>query len=257
MKNVLISLFFGLFILAVQAEETKVKLPEKEIKALIVTGGCCHDYEAQKTIIGEGLKSRLNFTYDILMEMKTEDMKTALSKEDWHKNYELIIYNICHAHETDQAFIESVAKVHEEGKPAIVLHCTMHSYHWKIKGEKKAWTEFLGVTSPKHGPKSKINVVPTEDAKEHPVMKGFPVEWLTPQGELYNITKVHENTKVLAMGTKTEKGDKDPQPCIWVNTYGKGKVFGTTLGHHNETMQHEVYLDLLARAALWVTDNLK
>ncbi len=44
---------------------------------------------------------------------------------------------------------------------------------------------------------------------------------------------------------------------MWVNEYGKGKVFGTTLGHHNETMQEEVYLNLVARGLLWTVGQLK
>ncbi len=250
MTKLLLCVFFvcGLLI-NVQAE----KKPSKALKGLIVTGGCCHDYKNQKNIVGDGLKEKLNFTYDVLFEMKADKMKEALSKPDWHKGYDLIIYNFCHAHEKDKELVESVAKVHSDGKPAIALHCTMHTYHWKIKGEKKAWTEFLGVTSPNHGPKSKIKVTPTD--KEHPIMKGFPEEWVTPNGELYNIKKLHDNTTVLAMGVRTEKGDKTPTPCIWTNTYGKGKVVGITLGHHNETMQHEIFQKLISNSVLWVTGN--
>ena len=29
-------------------------------------------------------------------------------------------------------------------------------------------------------------------------------------------------------------------PLIWANTYGKGRVFGTTLAHNNKTMQDPV-----------------
>ena len=43
---------------------------------------------------------------------------------------------------------------------------------------------------------------------------------------------------------------------IWVNTYGAGKVFGTTLGHGNATMQDPVYLDLVTRGLLWTCDKL-
>ncbi|MCH2208767.1 MAG: hypothetical protein MK132_23290 [Lentisphaerales bacterium] len=41
----------------------------------------------------------------------------------------------------------------------------------------------------------------------------------------------------LPWSTRTEKGDKTPTPCIWVNQYGNTKVFGTTLGHYNELVQ--------------------
>ena len=102
-------------------------------------------------------------------------------------------------------------------------------------------------------PKSKISVKPVA---QHPIMKGFPNEWITPNGELYNISAMEETMTPLAMGTRLEKGVKTPTPCIWVNQYGKGKVFATTLGHHNETIQSAEYLDMLAKAALWVTGQL-
>jgi uncharacterized protein len=248
----LTTLLICLMSLLLQAEDKK---PTKALNAVIVAGGCCHDYKSQKKIIADGLAERINITCDVIHEQDAKKMKEALSKKGWADKYDLVIYNFCHAHESDQKFIESVAKIHHDGKAAIALHCTMHTYHWKIKGETKAWTEMLGVTSPNHGPKSKIEVTPTETS--HPIMKGFPAKWETPNGELYNIKKIHENTKVLAMGVRTEKGSKDPTPCIWVNTYGKGKVFGMTLGHYNETVQHKVYMDLLSRAALWTTGNLK
>jgi hypothetical protein len=33
---------------------------EPPIKALLITGGCCHDYKAQKDILKQGLETRLN-----------------------------------------------------------------------------------------------------------------------------------------------------------------------------------------------------
>ncbi len=46
-----------------------------------------------------------------------------------------------------------------------------------------------------------------------------------------------------AYGEDTKKDHN----VIWVNTYGKAKVFGTTMGHFNSTMEDPVYLDLIAR----------
>jgi type 1 glutamine amidotransferase len=41
-----------------------------------------------------------------------------------------------------------------------------------------------------------------------------------------------------------------------VNTYGKAKVFGTTMGHNNSTMEAPVFLDLVARGLLWACGKL-
>ena len=43
---------------------------------------------------------------------------------------------------------------------------------------------------------------------------------------------------------------------MWVNQYGKGRVFGTTVGHHNETMAEPTYLDLVTRGLLWACGKL-
>ena len=43
---------------------------------------------------------------------------------------------------------------------------------------------------------------------------------------------------------------------MWVNTYGAGKVFATTLGHGNDTMKSPVYLDLVTRGLLWACDKI-
>ena len=227
-----------------------VSVSAGDVKALIVTGGCCHDYKNQKDIVAKILKDKAGIESDVLFEMKADAMKAALQKPDWHKPYGLIVYNHCHAHEKDKDFVDSIAKIHHEGKPAIALHCAMHTWHWKIQGEK-SWTKVLGAVSPNHGPKSKIDV--TVENKEHPVMKGVSATWLTPQGELQNIKEMLDTATVLAKGVRAEKGNKTPTPCIWVNTYGKGKIFACTLGHHNETMEQEEFKTMLGNAAKWMT----
>ena len=43
---------------------------------------------------------------------------------------------------------------------------------------------------------------------------------------------------------------------IWVNTYGKCRVFGTTLAHANKTFEDPAFLDLFTRGLLWACDQL-
>jgi len=85
-------------------------------------------------------------------------------------------------------------------------------------------------------------------------MKGFPASWKTPNGELYEIEKLWPNCVPLAEAYGERS--KTNQVCIWVNTYGKARVFGTTLGHFNEEMESEVFLDVVARGLLWSCDKL-
>ena len=45
---------------------------------------------------------------------------------------------------------------------------------------------------------------------------------------------------------------------VWTNTYGgKARVFSTTIGHNNATVEDARYLDLVTRGVLWACDKLE
>ena len=50
---------------------------------------------------------------------------------------------------------------------------------------------------------------------------------------------------------------KTPNSIIWTNEYKGVKVFATTLGHHNETMQASEWLETVSRGALWTLGLLE
>lgn len=237
---------------AVDEVPSAEKAAPAPLRGLLLTGGCCHDYDNQKSILSAGLEERVNVAWEILHEggEGTKHQFAKLKEEGWEKDYDIVLYNICFSHEEDAEYIESITKVHHAGLPAIALHCTAHTYHWKI--DKKVWPAFLGMTSPRHGKHHPITV--TNAKPDHPIMKDFPKEWVTPKGELYHIEKEWPTATVLAKGSID--GGETQHTCIWVNAYGEGRVFASTLGHHNETMAHEVYLDVLSRGLLWATGHL-
>jgi len=225
------------------------------LKVLMVTGGCCHDYENQKMILAEGLSARANVEFTIVHEEGPEGKKdkthkvSIYEKEDWAKGYDVVLHNECFGAVTDVAFVERIAKAHKDGVPAVMLHCSTHSYR---AAQTDEWRKCLGQTSMSHEKNRDLKVKNIKP--EHPVMKGFPMEWLDAKDELYKNEKLWENFVPLAQayGEDTKKD----HCLVWVNTYGKGKIFGTTMGHSNETMSHEVFLDLVARGLLWSCDKL-
>ena len=223
---------------------------EQPIRALLVTGGCCHDYDTQKEIIQKGLADRLDITFDVVQgdETKTDELD-LYRNDDWASGYDVIIHNECYGGVVDKAFVSGIVKAHEKGVPAVFIHCSMHSYRKSPAVDQ--WRELIGVTSVRHEGKRGLAVVPI--AAEHPVMKGFPSTWSTPNGELYVIDEIWPSCEVLATayGYDTER----EHPVVWTNTFNGTKVFGTTIGHHNETMQTKVWLDLVSRGTAWVTDT--
>ena len=243
--GLLLGLMIAFTPLALHAAEKPAPL-----KALMVTGGCCHDYENQKRILSEGISQRANVEWTIVHEggSSTDHKVSIYNNKDWAKGFDVIVHNECFADVKDVDFIHNITEAHKAGVPAVMIHCAMHCY----RGQTDAWFELCGVTSHNHGPHQPIVVQNVE--RNHPVMRGFPGEWKTPQGELYNIAKVWPTATPLAHGYLTDTAKSNV--CIWVNQYGKARVFGTTLGHHNVTMEQPEYLDLVSRGLLWTCGKL-
>ncbi|MFT4177583.1 MAG: ThuA domain-containing protein [Luteolibacter sp.] len=237
--------FTALFFLTpfAKAEEAKT------LRALLLTGGGYHDYNKQTTLLSEGINERIRVEWTVIHK-DAEGMKEVLGTKGWTGGFDVVVYNICFANETDAAFVRQVAETHADGTPAVLIHCTMHSYHWKTKDD--AWTRFLGITSMRHGKQAPITLKSVQPL--HPIMKTLPEEWVTPKEELYEVKKLWDTATVLANGTIDE--GKTSHPVVWTNQYGKARVFGTTLAHNDGTMQEKNYVDLLARGILWATGHL-
>lgn len=247
------SLILAAFCLPIPAAGETAPTAAPKLRGLLITGGCCHDYENQKRIITEGLSQRLSIAWDIVHEGGTgRDHKVSVyGRKGWAKKYDLIVHNECFGGVRDDKFVESIAAAHHEGVPAIFIHCALHSYRTAQIGAE-AWRELIGVTSRRHEGKRAVLVKPRSDS--HPIMRGFPAEWKTPNGELYVIEKIWPNCEPLAMAFGKDTGQE--HPVIWTNKFGSARVFGTSLGHHNETMNNDVWLDLVARGALWCCGKL-
>ena len=221
------------------------------LKALMVTGGCCHDYPLQKLILSEGISARANVEFTIVHEGgDTRDHKVSIYENpDWAKGYDIVLHNECFGQVTDVAFVERIAKAHANGVPAVMLHCSTHSYRAAKTDE---WRKCVGQTSMSHEKNRDLKV--RNVAATHPIMKAFPAEWLNPKDELYKNDKLWEH--FIPLATAYGEDTKKDHHVIWTNTYGKARVFGTTLGHGNHTMSDPVYLDLVARGLLWACDKL-
>lgn len=227
--------------------------PTTKLKGLLVTGGCCHDYENQKRIITEGLGQRVSISFDVVHEGGGgRDHKFSVYQQPgWAKKYDVVVHNECFGDMKDDALIKSVAQAHFEGVPGVFIHCSLHSYRNAPVGAD-SWRELLGVTSRRHE-KQRAEMVRNIKA-DHPVMLGFPKEWKTPNGELYVIEKVWPNCTPLAQALGEDT--KQDHTVIWTNQFGKARVFGTSLGHHNETMNTEEWLGVVSRGVLWSVDKL-
>jgi len=245
MKRILLPIFAVLAATILSAADAP-----KPIKALMITGGGYHDYAAQKQTLAAGISARLNIEWTILDEGTTREHEhSAFKNPDWAKGYDVVVHNECFGMVKDPAFVARIAAPHQAGVPAVVLHATVHSYRF-VEGD--AWREILGVKSMSHEASHDL-LVKTLRA-DHPVMHGFPAEWADPKDELYKIEKTWDTVTPLAKAYGVET--KQDHTVIWLNQFGKTRVFATTLGHLDETMKTDVYLDLVARGILWSVNKL-
>jgi len=222
------------------------------LKALLISGGGYHDYKNQKEILTTGISKRANVQWTVVIENpKPGNFPKVFANEDWISGYDVIVHNQCFAKYKENAGIEKIVKQHLDAKVGVVMiHCAMHAFR---DSTTKEWDKLVGVESRRHGPK--FPIVVRNLGKKHPVTRNLPAGWKTPQGELYHTSILPSATK-LGVGFREGQEAKTLQTCVWVNTYHQCRVFGTTLGHHNETMQQEVYLDLVANGLLWSCGKL-
>lgn len=238
-----------LCIIAIKAESRAADSLYKgeAIKALLITGGCCHNYEFQSEAMTTGVSSQASVNWTVVNEGGNTTRAEIDFYDDpkWADAFDVVVHNECFADTTDLAYITKITQVHKAGKPAVVIHCAMHTYR---ASKDDDWREFLGVTSRFHDHQSRYPVKIV--APEHPIMKGFPTDWVTPMDELYVIAKLWPNSTTLATSNR-EKDDHAAQPVVWVNDYHGTRVFGTTYGHSDDTFRDPIFINLLARGIVW------
>ncbi len=221
------------------------------IKALLITGGCCHDYVAQKNLLKAGIEARAHVTVDLIHsdDRSTKARFDIYEKPDWAAGYQVVIHDECSADVKDMPYVQNILNAHKNGVAAVNLHCAMHCYRVGTDD----WFQFVGIHSTGHGPQKPIEI--TFIDRDHPVTK--PLEnWTTINEELYNNIKLFETAKPLARGRQDTGKKVDDFIVAWTNTYGKGKVFSTTIGHNNATVDDPRYLDMVTRGLLWSCDKL-
>ena len=99
------TLFAGLAALGLLAPLALVPAADKDkpadarpIKALLVLGGCCHEYAKQKDILKKGIESRALIEVLHVHTNQTRRRRRGLTVydyPDWAKGYDVIIHDEC------------------------------------------------------------------------------------------------------------------------------------------------------------------
>ncbi len=234
------------------------------IRALLVIGGCCHDYGRQKDLLTRGIAERAPVEWTVAYDpdTSTKHLNPIYENADWARGFEVVVHDECSADVKELSAIDRILKPHREGLPAVLLHCSMHCY--RSEGYPAAvtpWFEFTGLQTTGHGPQLPIAVSVTD--RDSAITRGM-ADWSTVNEELYNnpTGRLLDTGRALMRGKQNIKaaGTERVEDAIvaWTNMYRRRtRVFATTLGHNNDTVGDPRYLDLVARGLLWSTGRLK
>jgi len=82
MRSFMVLWVLGIFSPVVQAEP---------LRALLVCGGCCHDYAKQSVILCAGIQARANVRVDVVrsLDKGTKAWFTMYENKDWARGYDV------------------------------------------------------------------------------------------------------------------------------------------------------------------------
>ena len=201
--------------------------PQK-IKVLFLVGGGFHDFKNLPPVMASVLEKTGDFSVTI-----TED-QNELTAPKIVKYDEVLIYTQGGklTPEQEKGLTEFIAS----GKGLAGIHCASDSFknsdaYWKMLGGR-----FTG-----HGYGDRTIKI---TAKRYPVVKGVENFQITDE-DYDNV--IHPEAKLLVLA----RWENDGQPAVWVQDYGKGRVFYTGMGHGKEAFENKSFQDVVIRGMRW------
>ena len=88
------------------------------INALVVSGGCCHDYALQGRLLMDAVNKSLPVDWTVVVQggRGTRGSMPVYAKPDWSKGFDIVIHNECLADVDDPAYIRRIT----EGTEAVL-----------------------------------------------------------------------------------------------------------------------------------------
>ena len=245
---------------------------DDKLRVLVIDGQNNHEWQKTTPLLVEMLKASGRFTPEVATAPAAgEDMSGFRPKFD---GYDVVMSNYNGerwSKETEQAFVDYL----KNGGGFVSVHAANNSFaEWPEYNEAIGLGGWYGRTekagpyvyfkdnklvrddSPgrcgSHGEQHEF-VVRTRQA-EHPIMQGVPEEWLHTKDELYDSLRgPAENMEVLATAYSEPKtgGTGRDEPMLMALSYDKGRVFHTTLGHADYSMDCLGFITTLLRGTEW------
>jgi type 1 glutamine amidotransferase len=216
----------------------------KPLTVLWCSGGGFHDYKNLTPLLTQAIQKYASVRFIVETDYK------HWADRGFADKYDAVVYFFSYHDKEAKPVVENIAATIRAGKPALIIHGTLHSFR-ELGKDRDDFCEAIGLTSVKH---DKSTTLATKKVADHPITRFWPDDWTTSKDELYQNVKLWPNAKPL-MTCYSETSKKD-HVVTWINQYGKARVFGTSLGHGKPTTDMETYHRLLANGLLWICDKL-
>ena len=213
------------------------------LKGLFLTGGGYHDYQKLAPHLTSNLSRMLNVQFTTAFDIH------ALTNADFADAYDLVVYDVCFD-DAPEVVLKNAIEATRRGKPAVMIHCAVHAF--RQSQQVHAWETCCGMRSKVHDPYGPFTVLKLD--RDDPLTRFFPDEWKTPGDELYQTISIEPQSHPLLKAKSPVDGRE--HVVGWTRTFGRGRVFATTLGHDMKTAGSSDYLQLLANGLLWACGKL-
>lgn len=274
--------FFGAMVIALTlmprsapfaaADEKADQKAGEKIKVLIIDGQNNHEWQKTTPLLDQMLQRSGRFTADVTSTPPAGKAMEAFRPK--FADYDVVMSNYNGDRwpkETEQNFIDYL----RDGGGFVSVHAANNAFaEWPEYNEAIGLGGWFG-RSEKSGPyvyykddklvrddssgrcgghgKQHEFVIQARDA-DHPILHGLPERWLHAQDELYDSLRgPAKNMTVLAtaFSDPATGGTGRDEPMLMVLHYGDGRVFHTTLGHADYSMDCVGFITTLLRGTEW------
>ena len=252
------SVGFGLMILLAMVFFPLWGKQEAVSKVVIVDGFSNHDWKQTSAVIEWLLEGTGRFEVDVTT-IPLDSSGWMLWNPDF-ESYDVVIQNTNNIHKPELKWPkhaqEKLQEFVEKGGGLYILHSANNAF--------PEWDEYnkmigLGWRSAEIGVAleldSQMNLVRHErgegkgtnhgdrfDAliqviKRHPINEGYPAAWKTVNTEVYSYPRGYAENLTVLSSAYDSTDTKKVWPVEWVISYGKGRVYNSSMGHlwHGET----------------------